>query len=69
MARRSTEKNPQPANRDALLEEALSRPGVREAMEVYQNWRKADRHVADWRAASTPRLAVTTTDRVGPPRK
>jgi len=67
MKRRSPEKNPREPAPDALLEEALSRPGVREAMEVYQNWRKADRQLADWRRASAPRRIVKTTDRVNPP--
>ena len=27
---------------DAMLQEALSRPGVREFMKVYEDWRKVD---------------------------
>ena len=27
---------------DAMLREAMSRPGVREVMAVYQNWKRAD---------------------------
>lgn len=27
---------------DAMLHEALSRPGVREVMKVYENWRRVD---------------------------
>lgn len=34
---------------DAILQEALSRPGVREVMKVYENWRMADEALAPYR--------------------
>ena len=50
--------------RVALLEEALGRPGIREAMKVYQDWQRADRGLDAYRAATkTPRI-ITTTDHV-----
>ena len=32
-----------------LLQEALSRPGAQEAMEVYQYWQKVDAHLNPYR--------------------
>lgn len=46
----------------AMLEEALSRPGVRQVMEVYQNWQKADRAMEPYRLAAKQHETVTTTD-------
>ena len=36
--------------RDELLREALRRPGMREMMTVYENWKHADRAMASHRA-------------------
>ena len=38
-----------------MLEAALARPGVREVMEVYQNWQKADSGLDAYRAAQKNR--------------
>lgn len=48
---------------DAMLQEALSRPGVREFMEVYQNWRKAESGIDHYRRTVKRRGKVTTSDR------
>jgi len=43
-----------------LLKDALSRPGVAEYMEVYQNWQKYDRGLDSYREA-VKRMQKTTT--------
>lgn len=48
--------------RAAMLEEALSRPGVREVMEVYGGWREQDRRLDAYRAAMKAPARTTTTD-------
>lgn len=48
--------------RAAMLEEALARPGVRQVMEVYQNWQEADRAMEPYRLAAKQHETVTTSD-------
>ena len=50
------------AEHDAMLKEALARPGVREVMKVYGGWQQADKGLDAYRAASRERGIVTTTD-------
>lgn len=38
-----------------MLEAAFTRPGVREAMKVYEDWREKDRRLDAYRAAMTLR--------------
>ena len=45
-----------------MLKEALARPGVREVMEVYQNWQQADRWLDSYREATKEPQIITTTD-------
>ena len=47
---------------DAMLKEALARPGVREVMKVYGDWQQADKGLDAYRAASKEGRVVTTTD-------
>ena len=47
---------------DAMLKEALARPGVREVMEVYGAWRQIDRELNTYRAATKRAPTITTTD-------
>lgn len=47
---------------EAMLKEALSRPGVREMMRVYQNWEQWDRGLDAYRSATRPRGRVIITD-------
>ena len=35
-----------------ILEEALKQPGVRESMEVFESWRRADKGLAPYRLAT-----------------
>ena len=51
---------------DAMLKEALARPGVREVMKVYGDWRQIDRELDAYRAATRLVPAVTTTDHANP---
>ena len=48
--------------RDVMLEEALARPSVREFMEVFQNWQKADQGLNSYRLATKQPQHITTTD-------
>jgi hypothetical protein len=45
-----------------LLEEALRQPGVREAMEVYQNWRELDEAARPYRAIAGVRTVVSASN-------
>ena len=47
---------------EAMLKEALARPGVREVMEVYGAWRQVDRELDAYRAATRTAETITTTD-------
>ena len=57
---------PQSFNREqehaAMLKKALARPGVREVMQVYQNYQKADKGLDAYRLATKPPEIVITTD-------
>ena len=46
-----------------MLREALRRPGVREVMEVYGAWERADKELDTYRAATRRVARFTTTDR------
>lgn len=48
--------------RAAMLEEALRRPGVREVMQVFDAWQRADRGLDAYRAATKETWTVITTD-------
>ncbi len=50
------------AEHAAMLEAALSRPGVREMMEVYGGWQEKDRGLDSYRAATKRPGRVTTTN-------
>ena len=64
------QREPEPSDRAkkhaALLKEALDRPGVYEAMKVYQNWQRADRGLDAYRAATRERHISITSDRANP---
>ena len=51
---------------DAMLKEALARPGVREVMKVYGYWREIDKELDAYRIATKVAPVVTTTDRANP---
>ncbi|MGR3913359.1 MAG: hypothetical protein OD918_02350 [Gammaproteobacteria bacterium] len=46
----------------AMLKEALARPGVREYMEVYRRFQKADEGINPYRAATAKPVKIVTTD-------
>lgn len=50
----------------AMLKEALARPGVREVMEVYGGWRRADKALETYRVARKRARIVTTSDHTNP---
>lgn len=52
--------------RAALVEDALKRPGIREVMRVYENWRHADRGLDTYRAATHWPYELPTTDHSNP---
>lgn len=45
-----------------LLERALARPGVREVMSVYDNWREKDRGLDAYRSATKRPGRTATTN-------
>ena len=45
-----------------LLERALARPGIREVMNVYDNWRTRERGLDAYRAATKDPERITTTN-------
>lgn len=46
----------------AMLETALARPGVREAMQVFGGWQEKDRCLDAYRAATKAPTRTTTTN-------
>ena len=48
--------------RAAMLKEAMSRPGVREVMEVYQNWKKTDGSLDNYRRMNKKGANVVVSD-------
>ncbi len=44
-----------------MLEAAISRPGIREIMEVYGNWEEKDRGLEAYRSVTKQRGYITTT--------
>ena len=46
----------------AMLEAALARPGVREAMQVFGGWQEKDRGLDAYRAATKAPTRTTTTN-------
>ena len=59
---RKPEQSDREAQHAAMLKEALERPGVREMMTVYRDWRQADSGLDPYRAATKEPLIITTTD-------
>ena len=45
-----------------MLKVAFARPGVRETMRVYENWREKDRWLDAYRVAAKTPARTTTTD-------
>ena len=61
------QKSSRQQKRDALLEEALSRPGVREFMEVYGNWQEANAELDKYHAITRELIITKTTDHANGP--
>ena len=66
MTQRETEPSDRAKKHAALLKEALDRPGVYEAMKVFRNWRRADRRLDAYRAATRERHISITSDHANP---
>ena len=47
--------------REAMLKTALARPGVREAMRVYQDWQRRDQELEPYRQVLKTNVVVITT--------
>ncbi len=60
MEKRSASERAQ--NHAKLLEAALARPGVREVMKVYGDWREKDRALYVYRPATTKPERTRTTN-------
>ena len=66
----STNERPRSARErqlDAMLKEALSRPVVRDVMEVFGNWQRADSGLDAYRSATKEGMEVSTTDHANVP--
>ena len=48
--------------RTELVEEALNKPGIREIMRVYEDWRHVDRGLDSYRATTREPQHIMTTD-------
>ena len=46
----------------AMLKKALARPGVRQAMKVYHDWRKKDQGLDAYRSATKEPEQILTTN-------
>ena len=65
MTKRNTDKREasrREREHDAMLQEALARPGVRDVMKLYDGWREKDRGLDAYRAATRAPASTTTTD-------
>ena len=49
---------------EALLQEALARPGIRELMRVYGNWKEQDQAQEPYREAMRERPVLIATDHI-----
>ena len=63
---KTREKSEREEARDEMLEAALARPGIRDAMEVYYDWWERDRRIGAYRGAMKMPERWTTTDRSNP---
>ncbi len=50
----------------ALVKEAQNRPGIREIMSVYEDWRQVDRGLDPYRMATREPQLVSATDHANP---
>ena len=48
--------------RSALSEEALARPGVREVVKIYDQWKRQDQGLESYRAVMKEPFRISTTD-------
>ena len=65
MTKRNTDKREasrREREHDAMLQEALARPGVRDVMKLYDGWREKDRGLDAYRAATRTPASTTTTN-------
>lgn len=52
--------------REALLQKALARPGVREVMQAYKTWQELDEGLNAYRRATRRALKITVTSHANP---
>lgn len=50
----------------ALVKEAQKRPGIREIMSVYEDWRRVDRGLDPYRMATHEPQLITASDHANP---
>ena len=61
-AKNQSQQSKRERERADMVREALRRPGVREVMEVYGNWQRADKKLDNYRSATRTRRSTTTSD-------
>lgn len=52
--------------REKLLKQAMKNPGVRDLVEVYENWQRMDRFAEGYRQVVAPKSVVSSSDTSAP---
>ena len=64
-----TNKRTRPADAktsERLLKQAMKNPGVRDLVEVYENWQRVDRSAQAYREVMSPKSVVSSSDTSAP---
>ena len=51
---------------ERLLKQAMKNPGVRDLVEVYENWQRLDRSAEGYRQVLAPKSIVSSSDTSAP---
>jgi hypothetical protein len=51
---------------ERLLKQAMKNPGVRDLVEVYENWQRIDRSAQTYRQVLAPKSVVSSSDTSAP---
>ena len=65
-ARTRSETSTLEQEREALLQKALARPGIREVMQVYGSWKERDEWLNSYRDATRKSFEITDTNHTNP---
>ena len=59
-------KQPDPKSGERLLKQAMTNPGVRDLMEVYENWQRLDRPAQAYGQVAAPKSIASSSDTSAP---